>query len=218
MRDRIWIAPSLLSADFSCIKNEIIRLEKVVDAWHIDVMDGHFVPNITLGPFIVKAISRITSKPLDVHLMISDPLKYADAFLDAGADFLTAHIEAFQDRKEVLTFLSQVRSRKAKVGISLRPSTDPSVLDPFLSDLDLVLVMTVEPGFGGQRFMEDQVPKITYFASRFGGLLAVDGGINEQTASLVLNAGANFLIAGSYIFGSKDPIQQVRKLREVMRR
>ncbi len=211
--DELWIAPSLLSADFSCLKDQVLPLEEMVDAWHIDVMDGHFVPNITLGPFIVRAINRVVSKPLDVHLMISSPLKYAKAFLDAGADFLTAHIEAFSGPSEVREFLNLVKAEGKKVGLSLKPGTQPQVLDEFLSDLDMVLVMTVEPGFGGQKFMDDQLSKIEYFAQRFDGLLAVDGGINDETAKLVVSAGANFLVAGSYVFKSNLPREAIKRLR-----
>ena len=216
MKDKIWIAPSLLSANFSCLKEEIVPLEDLVDAWHVDVMDGHFVPNITLGPFIVKAIDTITTKPLDVHLMIEDPIKYIDAFLDAGADFLTAHIEAFKEEKQVIEFLQRVRARGKKVGISIKPGTNVEVLNRFLPELDLVLIMTVEPGFGGQRFMENQLPKVEYIAHKFEGFLAVDGGINDQTARLAVEAGANFLVAGSYIFNSSHPDEVVKSLRSIL--
>ncbi len=216
MRDKIWIAPSLLSANFSCLKEEILPLEDLVDAWHIDVMDGHFVPNITLGPFIVKAIDSITTKSLDVHLMIEDPIKYIDAFLDAGADFLTAHIEAFKKEEDVIEFLQRVRTRGKKVGISIKPKTNVEVLNRFLPELDLVLIMTVEPGFGGQRFMENQLPKIEYIARKFEGFLAVDGGINEETARLAVEAGANFLVAGSYIFNSSHPDKVIKSLRSIL--
>ncbi len=216
MRDKIWIAPSLLSANFSCLKEEILPLEDLVDAWHIDVMDGHFVPNITLGPFIVKAIDSITTKVLDVHLMISDPIKYVDAFLDAGADFLTAHIEAFKKEEDVVEFLQRVRAQGRKVGISIKPGTDVEVLDKFLPELDLVLIMTVEPGFGGQRFIENQLPKIECIARKFEGFLAVDGGINEETARLAVEAGANFLVAGSYIFNSSHPDKVIKSLRSIL--
>jgi len=216
VRDKIWIAPSLLSANFSCLKEEILPLEDLVDAWHIDVMDGHFVPNITLGPFIVKAIDSITTKVLDVHLMISDPIKYVDAFLDAGADFLTAHIEAFKKEEDVVEFLQRVRAQGRKVGISIKPGTDVEVLDKFLPELDLVLIMTVEPGFGGQRFIENQLPKIECIARKFEGFLAVDGGINEETARLAVEAGANFLVAGSYIFNSSHPDKVIKSLRSIL--
>ncbi len=211
-RDLI-IAPSLLSADFSCLKRQLEAIEDIVDAWHIDVMDGHFVPNITLGPFIVEQISSIVSKPLDVHLMISDPLGYADAFLSAGADILTAHIEALESDEAIEGFIDKVKSAGKKVGLSLKPATGPEVLLPYIERLDMVLVMTVEPGFGGQSFMDSNVYKIVWLKDKgFDGYIAVDGGINNDTARVVKQAGANFLVAGSFVFGS-NPTEAIRQLR-----
>ncbi len=210
----VLVAPSLLSADFSCLEREVKGLDSLVDAWHVDVMDGHFVPNITLGPFIVKAIRSVVTRPLDVHLMISDPVKYAEEFLSAGADILTAHIEAFKGEREAKEFIALVKERGKKVGLSLKPATPPEALEGYLADLDMVLVMTVEPGFGGQRFREDQLPKIGWFAQRFSGYLAVDGGINAETGRLVRKAGANFLVAGSYVFSARDRLKAVASLRE----
>ncbi len=210
----VLVAPSLLSADFSCLEREVRGLDAVVDAWHVDVMDGHFVPNITLGPFIVRAVRSVVTRPLDVHLMIGEPIKYAREFLSAGADILTAHVEAFGNEGEVKEFIALVKEMGRKVGLSLKPATPPEALEGYLADLDMVLVMTVEPGFGGQRFREDQLPKIGWFAQRFSGYLAVDGGINAETARLVREAGANFLVAGSYVFSARDRLKAIASLRE----
>ncbi len=214
MESKVIIAPSLLSADFSCLKKQLEAIEGLVDAWHIDVMDGHFVPNITLGPFIVQHISSIVTKPLDVHLMITDPLKYSEAFLSAGAEILTAHIEALESDEEVKEFIDKVKDHGRKVGLSLKPATHPQVLLPYLDDLDMILIMTVEPGFGGQTFMDSNVYKIGWLKEKgFGGYIAVDGGINHYTAKIVKDAGANFIIAGSFVFSS-DPVEAIKQLKE----
>ena len=210
--NNLIIAPSLLSADFSCLKEDILPIEDMVDAWHIDVMDGHFVPNITLGPFIVRHISSIVSKPLDVHLMISDPISYAEPFLLAGADILTAHIEAFDDPMDVWRFIDKVKEHGKKVGLSIKPATHPKALIPFLEDINMVLVMTVEPGFGGQKFMESNVYKIEWLKDRFYGDIAVDGGIDYSTAKIVKDAGANFLVAGSFVF-KNNPADAIESLK-----
>lgn len=207
------IAPSLLSADFSCLFKDIADVEPLADLWHVDVMDGHFVPNITIGPFIVKAINKITDVPLDVHLMIENPNRYANAFLDAGARFLTAHIEAFSSQDEVKEFISIVKSKGAKAGLSIKPATEVAELMPFLSDLDMILVMSVEPGFGGQEFMPVAVEKIREIRKVFEGMISVDGGINAESARLTAKAGVDILVAGSFIFRAEDRVKAIKSLR-----
>ncbi len=209
------VAPSLLSADFSCLRASMEPLRPYVDWWHIDVMDGCFVPNITLGPFIIEAINKITDLPLDVHLMIKNPLRYLKDFVNAGANYITAHIESFDSLEQVRTFISQVKDYGVGVGLSVKPNTKIDLLDEFLSDLDLVLIMTVEPGFGGQQFMPEQLDKVSYLKERFSGFISVDGGINSQTAKLALSSGATVLVAGSYIFNSPDPIGAIKSLRQL---
>ncbi len=211
------IAPSLLSADFSCIREDIRPIEPLVDMWHIDVMDGRFVRNITMGPFIVEAVKKATNLPLDVHLMIAEPVKYAEPFLLAGADILTAHIEAFSSGDEVLYFIDEVKRFGKKAGLSIKPGTDVSDLYDFLGEIDLVLVMSVEPGFGGQSFMPESLAKLTGLAERFGGILSVDGGINGKTAKEAASAGANMLVAGSYIFSSENREAAIGALRDAFK-
>ena len=209
------IAPSLLSCDFANLEAEIRRVEDAGADWlHVDVMDGHFVPNLTIGPPVVRAIKRVARVPLDVHLMITHPLRYADAYLDAGADYLTAHVEASED---AAAFVAHVRSKGGSPGLSVSPPTDVEALLPFLDDIDLALVMTVNPGFGGQAFMPACMPKIRAIRQRRGDLLIeVDGGIDAATAPVALGAGATVLVAGSYVFGaaSGDYAEPIRALRQ----
>lgn len=211
------IAPSLLSADFSRLASQIEEAERAgADLFHVDVMDGHFVPNITFGPIIVSAIRKLTKLPLDVHLMISDPGAYAEQFIKAGSDYLTFHIEACPDPTELI---ERVRSLDAKPGLVVNPPTPFSQVEPFLSSLDLLLIMTVNPGFGGQGFISEAVPKVgeaRKARERLGAsfLIEVDGGMNDKTASSALSQGADMLVAGSYIFGSKDKEAAIKKLRE----
>ena len=182
------------------------------DLIHVDVMDGHFVPNLTIGPPVIRWIRKSTKLPLDVHLMIEEPLRYIEEFRKAGSDWITVHVEACRDVKKTL---AAVKSSGAKVGISVRPKTSIDSLTPFLSDLELVLVMTVEPGFGGQSFMPEMVDKVKKLKSEraFRGLISVDGGINAETARPCREAGANVLVAGTAIFGQKDRAQAIRELR-----
>lgn len=182
---------------------------------HIDVMDGHFVPNITLGAPIVKSLRKCTSLIFDVHLMISDPYKYIPDFIDAGADIITFHIESDSDTKKTVEL---IKNSDVKAGISLKPGTPAEEVFPYLDDLDMVLVMTVEPGFGGQSFMENQLSKIEIIRAecKKRGLdtdIQVDGGITDATAPLVINAGANVLVAGSYVFkgDKKSAIASLKK-------
>jgi ribulose-phosphate 3-epimerase len=210
---RIKVAPSLLSCDFSSLAGEIKKVESAgADLLHVDVMDGHFVPNITIGPVVVKDIRKVTRLPLEVHLMIEHPEKFIDAFLAAGSDMLTVHIETCQ--AGILRKLREkLRKKGVKLGISLNPSTSFLKLEPVLSLADFVLVMSVNPGFGGQEFISGVLPKIRKLRSVFKGDIAVDGGINDVTGKLAVEAGANILVAGSYIFKSKDYKETIRRLK-----
>lgn len=205
------IAPSLLSCDFSRLSEEIKEVEKAGCDWlHVDVMDGHFVPNLTVGPVVVSWIRKCTRLPLDVHLMIDEPIQYIEAFRKAGSDRITVHVEAC---REVPKTLDSIRKSGAGAGISLRPKTAIEAVYPFLSGLDLVLVMTVEPGFGGQRFMPEMLEKVKKLRARFQGRISVDGGIDPETASQAIGAGADVLVAGTAIFGQKDRAQAIKSLR-----
>ncbi len=208
---KILIAPSLLSADFSKLGEEIKAVEKSGADWiHVDIMDGHFVPNLTIGPVVVKSIRPVTKLPLDVHLMIENPEKYVESFAKAGANIITFHIEAQDDPKEVIKL---IRYFKKKVGVSIRPKTDLKTIEPILSMIDMVLIMTVEPGFAGQEFILDALPKIEALRKIFKKDIQVDGGINDSTASEVRSSGANVIVAGTAIFGTKDYAGAIRKLR-----
>lgn len=213
---KIMIAPSLLSADFSKLAEEVRDVEKAgCDALHIDVMDGHFVPNITIGPVVVSAIRKVTKLPLDVHLMIDAPSRYIAEFRKAGADWITIHVEA---EKDVRGVLQRIKTSGAKAGISLRPKTSVETLFPYLSELDLVLVMSVEPGFGGQSFMPDMMEKIKVLRPKFPGLISVDGGIGVGNASQALGAGADILVAGSAVFGKADRAKAIQEFREIFKK
>ena len=209
--NKILIAPSILSADFSRLGEEIKDVEKSGADWiHVDIMDGHFVPNLTIGPVVVKAIRPVTKLPLDVHLMIENPEKYIESFAKAGADIITFHIESQDDPKEVIKL---IRYFKKKVGVSIKPKTDIKTVEPILSMVDMVLVMTVEPGFAGQEFILDCLPKIENLRKIFKKDIQVDGGINESTAAEVRSSGANVIVAGTAVFGTKDYGEAIRNLR-----
>lgn len=200
----ILIAPSILSADFMNLERDIHAIEKAGANWvHVDVMDGHFVPNITIGVPVVKSLRKVTKLPLDVHLMIKNPEKYIEPFAQAGADILTIHYETVANPKEVL---QKIRDNGMKAGISIKPKTVARVLDGLYEYIDLILVMTVEPGFGGQKFMEDCMPKLNYYKSlKLDNVyLEVDGGINDVTAKTAIENGANVLVAGNYVYNSDD--------------
>ncbi len=211
------IAPSILSADFTRLADEIKAVEDAgADYIHIDVMDGHFVPNITFGPLIVKAVRRVTSLPLDVHLMISDPDKYISAFADAGADIITFHAEA---SIHIHRTIQQIKAKGKKAGISLNPATSLNVLEYILEDLDLILLMTVNPGFEAQKFIPSVLPKIKRLREQIDtrGLkceIEVDGGINLDTIGMVSSAGADVFVAGSAIFYSENYETTIKKMRE----
>ena len=212
----IKIAPSILSADFSNLGEEIQNIEKAgADYIHIDVMDGSFVPNITIGNEVVKALRAKTQLPFDVHLMINNPDNHVKAFAEAGADIITIHAEAsiHLDRS-----LALIKSFDKKVGVSLVPSTHEDALDYILEKLDLILVMTVNPGFGGQKFLSSQLKKIENIRKKIEKSgkkieLEVDGGINDQTARIAIEAGADVLVSGSYIFGNKNYQQAIQNLK-----
>lgn len=209
---KILVAPSLLSADFANLKKDVKRVEEAGADWlHIDVMDGHFVPNITIGPVVIKAIKKDAKVPLDVHLMIADPERYIVPFIRAGSDIITFHAEAVRDISAVI---SLIKTNGKKVGISIKPNTDVSLITDYLKDVDLVLVMSVEPGFGGQDFMDIALLKIKELRRIYKGDISVDGGINEENAVLVKEAGANILVAGSYIFNAKDAKDAIRRLKK----
>lgn len=199
----IKLSPSILSADFAKLGQEVADISAAgADYIHVDVMDGHFVPNLTIGPIVVKALRPHSSLPFDVHLMIEQPEKYIDAFAEAGADLITVHYEACDDLPAVI---EKIRAAGVKVGLSIKPDTPAEVLKPILEALDLVLVMTVYPGFGGQAFMSCQLEKIQMIREWINASgktieLEVDGGINTETAPLVIEAGADVLVAGSASF------------------
>ena len=208
------IAPSILSADFGRLAEEISEVDRGgCDLIHVDVMDGHFVPNLTIGPPVIRWIRKTTKLPLDVHLMIEEPLNSLDAFRKAGADWITVHVEAC---KNVAQTLAKIRSLGAKPGISLRPKTNVSALEPYLKSVDLILVMTVEPGFGGQEFMPEMLEKVRALRSRFSGLISVDGGINLETGRKAALAGADVFVAGSAIFKEQDRKSYIEQLRRAI--
>jgi len=212
----VKIAPSLLSADFACLKKEIDKI-KVAEWIHYDVMDGHFVPNISFGYSILKDVSKVTDKYLDVHLMISDPFKYVDNFIARNASLIVFHYEAVEEN-EINKLIKHIKNNNIDVGIAIKPDTCQDVLKPFLSQLDLVLVMSVEPGFGGQTFNHSAIEKISKLAklreeNNYHYLIEVDGGINESTAKLCRQAGVDVLVAGSYVFNSDDYTKAIESLK-----
>ena len=203
-----------MSADFSKLALEVKKVEAAgADLLHVDIMDGHFVPNITIGPVVVKYIRKTTSLPLDVHLMIENPAKYIGAFIEAGSDMITVHIEVVS-LKELTAIAKVLRKSGVKLGISLNPATPLAKIRKALPLVDFVLVMSVNPGFGGQAFIPSALGKIRQLRAIFKKDIAVDGGINNITGQLVREAGANILAAGSYIFGAKNTKKAINSLRK----
>ena len=213
----IKIAPSILSADFSKLGEEIIKIAVAgADMVHIDVMDGHFVPNLTLGAPIVKSLRKITDLPFDVHLMINNPENLIDDFIDAGADIITVHMES---TNHLHRLIQKIKSKGVKAAVSLNPATPLNTLDEILSDLDMVLLMSVNPGFGGQSFIPATLDKLARLremitAKNLNIDIQVDGGINVETAPEVIKHGANILVAGSAVYGSKDIKDTIAKLKK----
>ena len=207
------VAPSILSADFTKLGAEIAMIESAGADWvHIDVMDGHFVPNISMGPFVVEQVRKLTRMPLDVHLMISDPDKYLDAFISAGANVISVHQEAVVHLDRTLR---AIREKGAKAGVVINPGTPANTLDAVLDDVDLILFMSVNPGYSGQKFIPGVLEKVRKIRSALGArdvLLEIDGGINAETGLEAVKAGIDVLVAASYIFKSKNPEKSIRKL------
>ena len=208
------IAPSILSADFAALGEAVARVEAGgADQLHVDVMDGRFVPNITIGPPVIESIRKRTRLPLDVHLMIVEPERYIETFVGAGADLVTVHAEACTHLNRIL---HQIREAGAKAGVALNPSTPPEAIEWVLDDLDLVLVMSVNPGFGGQSFIPSSIAKVRQVKTLVGKRpieVSVDGGVNRDKAGPLAHAGANVLVAGTAVFGAQDPAQAVKDLR-----
>lgn len=212
------IAPSLLAADFTRLDRDVAMVEQSRADWlHLDVMDGRFVPNITFGMFIVQAIRKMSAKPLDVHLMIVEPERYIEQFRAAGADVITVHYEACPHLHRTL---QQIRDTGAKAGVAINPHTSVELLDDVLEDLDLVCIMSVNPGFGGQKFIYRSIPKIARLRQmaderNLYPLIEVDGGVGLQNAEKILQAGADVLVAGSSVFGADNPAEAIARMKDI---
>ena len=212
----VLIAPSILSADGGRLSEEIGAVEKAGADWiHVDVMDGHFVPNITMGPAIISALRKTTKLPFDVHLMIENPENYVESFAAAGADIITIHVEAVDNLQRMIDLIKKCGK---KAGVSLNPNTPLKRIENVVPDIELLLVMTVNPGFGGQKFIEDTLPKITKAGQMLKGLpnkplLEVDGGVNLQNIKSIVEAGAQVIVAGASIFGSGDYYKAITELK-----
>lgn len=213
------IAPSILSADFSRLGEEIKAVEKAgADLIHVDVMDGHYVPNITIGPGVVSSLRKTTALPFDVHLMIEDPDRYIDAFIDAGSNIITVHAEAVIHLNRTVSY---IRSKGIRAGVSLNPATPLSCVEEILPDIDLLLIMTVNPGFGGQKFISGMLPKIrkakeTIRTRGLGVLIEVDGGVTVENIGTLAEAGADIFVAGASVFGSPSYNDTIRKMKGIL--
>lgn len=209
----IKISPSMLASDFANLEAELKKCENAgAELIHLDVMDGHFVPNITIGAPVIKALKSVCSVPFDVHLMISDPLNYIEDFADAGADLITFHIESSSDAGKTI---DKIISCGCKAAVAVKPKTDISAVYPYMDKLSMVLVMTVEPGFGGQSFMADMMPKIEKLRADYPNVdIQVDGGVNAETIKLCAKAGANVFVAGSAVFKSENPAETISVLKK----
>ncbi|MDF2568922.1 MAG: rpe [Sporomusa sp.] len=216
MTKMIKVAPSILSADFSRLSDEIIKIEQAGADWvHIDVMDGHFVPNLTFGPPVVSAIRKVTKLPFDVHLMVTNPQDLIEPFVKAGADIITVHAET---APHLHRLIQTIKEQGKQAGVSLNPSTPLTMVEDVLSDVDMILIMSVNPGFGGQQFIPSTIDKITRLKSMLDKRqltidIEVDGGINAVTARQVIAAGANVLVAGSAVYGAPDIADAIKVIR-----
>lgn len=210
------ISPSILAADFSRLGEDVKDIcDRGIDYLHIDIMDGAFVPNISFGAAVMKSLNNIATVPYDVHLMIEQPDRYIEDFVTANTEFITVHYEACDDLKATL---DHIHSLGVKAGVSIKPATQPEVLDEYLDDIDLILVMSVEPGFGGQKFMDSSLPKIKYYAEKRSSsddyVIEVDGGVGSKNAQLVKDAGVDLIVAGSAVFKAEDRTAEIAAIKD----